>query len=93
MFKYILKRLGFALLILFGVSLIIYILTRCMPVSYVEKKIAELQNVTVDPEAIERMKRMYGLEDDSFLGILKGYFSWLGSLFKFDLGKSFVYGD
>ena len=34
---------------------------------------------------------MYGLKDDSFMGILKGYFSWLSSLLHFDLGTSFVY--
>lgn len=93
MFKYILKRLGLALIILLGVSLIIYVLTRCMPVSYVEQKIAQMQSVTVDETAIKKMYEMYGLEDDSFWGIIKGYFSWLGALFRFDLGRSFVYGD
>ena len=93
MFKYILKRLGLALIILLGVSLIIYVLTRCMPVSYVEQKISQMQSVTVDETAIKKMYEMYGLEDDSFWGIIKGYFSWLGALFRFDLGRSFVYGD
>ena len=36
MFKYIVKRLALAILILLGVSLIIYILIRCMPVSFIE---------------------------------------------------------
>ena len=93
MFKYILKRLGLALIILLGVSLIIYVLTRCMPVSYVEQKISQMQSVTVDETAIKKMYEMYGLEDDSCWGIIKGYFSWLGALFRFDLGRSFVYGD
>ena len=35
---------------------------------------------------------MYGLGDNSFSGILSGYFSWLGALARFDLGTSFVYG-
>lgn len=93
MFKYILKRLGLALIILLGVSLIIYILTRCMPTSYVEMKISQLQSATVDETAIQKMYEMYGLADNSFLGIIKGYLSWLGSLCRGDLGKSFVYGD
>jgi peptide/nickel transport system permease protein len=38
------------------------------------------------------MYEMYGLGDNSFFGILKGYFSWLGALCTFDLGTSFVYG-
>ena len=42
MFKYIMKRLGLALIILLGVSLIIYILARSMPVDYVKLKISQL---------------------------------------------------
>ena len=94
MFKYILKRLAQSILILLGVSLIIYILVRCMPYDYVSNKIAALQsNTSLDATAIQNMYDMYGLSDNSFLGILKGYFSWLGALCRFDFGKSFVYGD
>ena len=42
MIKYILKRLGLTVLILLGVSLIIYVLIRLMPVDFIEKKIAEM---------------------------------------------------
>ena len=38
------------------------------------------------------MYKMYGLGDNSFSGIMSGYFNWLGALAKFDLGTSFVYG-
>ena len=94
MLKYILKRLGLSVLILVGVSLIIYTLVRCMPIDYVTNKIAALQsNTSLDEEAIKNMYAMYGLEDSSFLGILRGYFSWLWALCRFDFGKSFVYGD
>ena len=34
---------------------------------------------------------MYGLGDDSFAGILRGYVNWLGALCRFDLGTSFVH--
>ena len=94
MFKYIIKRLALALLILLGVSLIIYILVRCMPYDYVSNKIAALQsNTSLDATAIEKMYEMYGLSDSSFLGILKGYVQWLGALCRFDFGTSFVYGQ
>ena len=94
MFKYIVKRLALALLILLGVSLIIYVLIRCMPVSFIEGKIAEMNQggATIPEETVENMKKLYGLEDDSFMGILKGYFNWLGKLVKFDFGTSFKYG-
>ena len=94
MLKYILKRLGLAVLILLGVSLIIYILVRCMPVSFIEGKIAEMNQggATIPEETVESMKKLYGLEDDSFVGILKGYVNWLGKLVQFDFGTSFKYG-
>ncbi len=94
MLKYILKRIGLAILILLGVSLIIYCLVRAMPYDYVSNKIAALQsNTSLDETAIQNMYEMYGLSDNSPLGILKGYASWLGALLRFDFGKSFVYGD
>ena len=94
MLKYIVKRLALAILILLGVSLIIYVLIRCMPVSFIEGKIAEMNQggATIPKETVENMKKLYGLEDDSFMGILKGYFNWLGKLVKFDFGTSFKYG-
>ncbi len=94
MLKYILKRLGQSLLILLGVSLIIYILIRCMPVSFIEAKIAAMNQggATIPDETVNAMKEMYGLTDDSFLGILEGYGNWLLNLFKFDFGESFQYG-
>ena len=94
MLKYILKRLGLAVLILLGVALIIYVLVRCMPVSFIEGKIAEMNQggATIPEETVESMKKLYGLEDDSVMGILKGYVNWLGKLVRFDFGTSFKYG-
>ncbi|MBQ8339524.1 MAG: ABC transporter permease [Clostridia bacterium] len=94
MLKYILKRLALSLLILLGVSLIIYVLIRCMPVDFIENKIAAMNQggATIPEETVENMKKLYGLEDDSFMGILKGYFNWLVKLCQFDFGTSFKYG-
>ena len=94
MLKYILKRLALCVLILLGVSLIIYCLIRCMPVSFIDDKIAQMNQggATIPQETIDSMKKLYGLEDNSFLGILSGYGSWLLSMLKFDFGTSFKYG-
>ncbi len=93
MLKYIIKRLALALVILLGVSMIIYFLIRLMPVDFIQDKIDAMNQggATVSQETVDAMYEMYGLKDDSFLGILKGYFSWLSSLLRFDLGTSFVY--
>ena len=94
MFKYILKRLVMSVFILLGVSLIIYFLIRLMPVDFIQSKIDAINQggATVSEETVNAMYEMYGLGDNSLWGILKGYFSWLGSLAQFDLGTSFVHG-
>ena len=94
MFKYILKRIAYSILILLGVSLIIYFLIRLMPVDFIQDKINAINQggATVSEDTVKAMYEMYGLGDNSFGGILKGYFNWLSALARGDLGKSFVYG-
>ena len=94
MAKYIAKRIAYSIFILLGVSLIIYFLIRLMPVDFIQDKINAMNQggATVSQETVDAMYKMYGLGDDSFMGILSGYFSWLGALCRFDLGTSFVYG-
>lgn len=92
MLKYIIKRLGLSIIILVGVSMIIYFLVRLMPTDYLENSFsAQLGQGTITMVQINDFKALYGLADNSFLGILKGYFGWLGNLFKGDLGTSFIY--
>ena len=91
MLKYILKRVGLAILILIGVSLIIYCLIRLMPVDFIQNKVNAMnQSNSVPADAVEKLYEMYGLDNSGFMGIVKGYFNWLGALARLDLGKSFV---
>ena len=80
MLKYILKRLAMSVLILVGVSLIIYILIRCMPVSYIDKLIADMNQggATIPEETKQAMLAQYGLDDNRFKGIITGYLRWWG---------------
>ena len=62
MFKYILKRIGLALVVLFGVSVIIYFLVRLMPTDYLETKFsAQIQQGTITLEQLDDFKKSYGL--------------------------------
>ena len=91
MLKYILKRIGLSIVILIGVSLIIYFLIRLMPVDFIQNKVNAMnQSNTVPADAVQKLYEMYGLDNSGFKGIVKGYFNWLGALAKLDLGKSFV---
>ncbi len=88
MFKYIVKRLILSVIILIGVSFIIYALVRMMPMNYVEIKYSsQLAQGTVTREDINRFLDLYGLNDS----VLVGYFKWLGKLMTGNLGESFKY--
>lgn len=94
MVKYIIKRLLLAILILFGVSVILYVLIRLMPGNYLEDQYTQARSAAgVDPEVIKKELKVilagYGLDDPSFGGILRGYFIWLGKFLKGDMGIAF----
>ena len=94
MTKYIIKRILLSILILFGVSIIIYSLVRLMPVNFIIDKFnAMLLNGTIKQEEVDRLLEIYGLNDSSFMGILKGYFLWIGNVLRGDLGQSVKYED
>jgi len=95
MLKYIVKRLGYAIVVLLGVSLIIYFLTRLMPIDFVRDKVVAMQTsgAEVTAEQVEKMYQAYGLiENATPWQIFQGYLSWLGDLCRLDLGISFKYG-
>ena len=87
MFKYITKRLLLSILILFGVSLLMYALLRLMPGDYVEQKFTLNPNSEISPERITAMKELYGLNDS----VIVGYFKWLVKALNGDFGMSFQF--
>ena len=92
MLKYILKRLFISIFVLLGVSIIIYTLVRMMPNDYLDIKFAsQLQQGTIDLEQLAEFKKQYGIGDNSFKGLVSGYFTWLGNMLKGDFGTSFKY--
>ena len=88
MFKYIIKRIAISILILFGVSILLYTLLRCIPTDIVEQKIIALNQTgaTVSDEFIKEMYKAYGLDGT----ILEGYFNWLKNVCSLNFGKSFI---
>jgi peptide/nickel transport system permease protein len=92
MVKYVIKRILLAILILFGVSVILYILLRCLPTDFVTQKFsAAAASGGLNDDDLLRIKALYGLDDNSFFGIIKGYFSWLGNFIQGDMGTSFKF--
>ena len=94
MVKYIIKRILLAIVILFGVSIIIYSLVRMMPGDFITNKFMQMViDGKMSEKEFNRLLEVYGLADRSFWGILKGYFTWIGNVFQGDLGRSFKYED
>ena len=93
MIKYIIKRLLLAVVILIGVSILIYSLSMLMPADYIDNQTAPMvQNGSMTEEDVTRLKELYGLADKSFGGLIKGYATWLSGAVTGDLGFSFLYG-
>ncbi len=91
MVKYIIKRLLISLLILFGVSVILYFLVRLIPPTSFYERVPD--NAGIDKDAVvKEMLAYYGLADNSFGGIIKGYFGWLWNFVRGDFGVSFQSG-
>ena len=88
MLKYILKRIIISIFLLLGVSVILYVLLRCMPTDFVENRILALvhNGGEVSEEFIQQMYHTYGLDGNIFVG----YFTWLGTVFQGDFGNSFI---
>lgn len=89
MFKYVVKRLLLALFILVGVSLILYILIRLMPVDAIDQKYwATHSNENAGSvEELMQIKARYNLDDSSFGGIVKGWWMWITKFFAGDFGQ------
>ncbi len=97
MVKYVIKRILLSVLILLGVSMILYFLVRMMPMDYLETKLAASMgssgNDTSFEERLLEMKKYYGMEDESFWGICKGYWTWLTQFLSGNFGNSWKYAQ
>lgn len=92
MWKYIIKRLLLSILLLLGVSVILYYLVRLLPNDYFDQTYAsQLAQGTITQAELDALKAQAGLLDKSFLGLLKGYILWLGNILRGDLGLSLKY--
>ena len=88
MFKYVTKRILISIVILIGVSFLVYTLVWLMPSDYITNKYAaSVAQGNMTQEDVERIKDIYGLNS----GLVGGYFNWLGKVFQGDLGDSFIY--
>ena len=72
MVKYIFKRIGLSVIILLGVSIIIYFLVRLMPTDYLETKFSsQIREGTITQEQLDDFRKRYGLYmPDAYLDVV-----------------------
>lgn len=93
MVKYIVKRILISLLILLGVSVFLYFMIRLMPVNFIRDNYQKTHANSYDEAQLQELLKMYGLHDNSFPGIIKGYWGWLMKALQGDFGASFIDGQ
>ncbi len=90
MHKYILKRLIYSVIIFFFVMLIIYVILRCLPTSYIER-VALQKSMQPNSKSYEewmaQLTAMYGMDK----GYLIGYLNWLRNFFTGNFGDSWFW--
>lgn len=88
--KYIIKRILISILILFLVALVVYILMRCLPTSYIEA-IARQKSMQPNSKSFEewmaQLSATYGMDK----GIIPGFIAWLGKALTGQFGDSWYY--
>ena len=86
MVKYCVKRILLSLLILLGVSLILYTLVWFMPADYLYNQAITAAGTTGNVEEIyQELRAYYGLDGTMF----QGYFGWLWDFLRGDFGISY----
>ena len=83
---YIIRRILISIVVLLGVSILLYALVRLMPGDYITSVTAGNKQIT--EEMKENLRRLYGLDTN----IVEGYFQWAGRALTGDLGTSFKFG-
>jgi len=84
MIRYLIGRLPSALVVLFLASLLIFFTMRLVP----GDPAVVLAGPDATPESIESIRHSLGLDKS----VVAQYFSWIGDVLTFDLGRSYILG-
>jgi peptide/nickel transport system permease protein len=90
--NFIIRRLILGLFIVFFGAMVIYTVIRCLPSSYVEtiarQRASNPLSTKSYQEWLEQLNAVYHLD----VGIIPGFFGWVGNAIKGDFGESWHYG-
>lgn len=82
--KYLLKRVAHIIIVFFGITIISFAVMHMAPGKPTD--LVTQLNPKMDLEAREKLDRIFGFDKPLYVQ----YFTWLGRLMKFDLGRSFI---
>lgn len=94
MWKFIVRRICLAMVIIICGSFIIYSVMRCMPTSFVESLARQRAAASATTggasydEWLDKLNEAYHMNDN----IVVGFFNWLGGVAQGDFGESWKYG-
>lgn len=90
--KFVIRRLLLGLFITFFGAMIVYAVIRCLPSSYVEtiarQRASNPASNKTFQEWLAQLNAVYGLD----IGIIPGFFKWVGNAIVGDFGESWQYG-
>ena len=84
MTAFIIRRIINTIPTLLGCSLLIFFITQAAPGDFLS---ARLTDPNIRPEAIENLRRNFGLDQPVYIQ----YFTWLSNILRGDFGLSFTY--
>lgn len=90
MLKFIVKRVIFAIFIIFFGALIVYTIMRCMPTTFVESMARQLSTqpgARPYEELLEQLNVKYGFDSN----IIPGYLKWCGQFLQGEFGHSWSF--
>ena len=87
MAAYITRRLIWAIIILFLLTVVVFFAMRLLPGDPLMIYVAQSQISNITPEAMELMRHEFGLDRP----LIVQYFSWVGNVLQGDLGKSIFF--
>ena len=88
MIQYLVRRVGYMMVTLLGISIIAFVVIQAPPGDYLDIYIQQLRarGIETDREELAGLENRYGLNQP----VLVQYFKWVGNLITLDLGQSFA---
>ena len=86
MFAYIVRRILQAIAVVFVISIVVFILVRCLPGDPIEMYVSQAGLTEITPEMIEEIRHDKGLDRPWVVQ----YVDWLGQMLRGDFGVSIM---